>query len=79
MIMRIASNPDLVRWRELHDEFKRLFPRTIEDVLANEISATVIYCGIKFEIRPHASRLVFDFEVWGEPAVNQFPNPKGSQ
>lgn len=77
----------LVKWRELENDFQKLFPRTIEAVFHSEETATVRYCGTQFEIRPIISdfyeslftgmsrqnfHFVSGFEVWGPPAINQF-------
>jgi len=57
----------LVKWRELVEEFEARFPWTVQDVLDNNIVATVQYAYMDFEIRP--SPWEDDaIEVWG-PAI----------
>lgn len=79
MIMRIPQNSDLVRWAHLEPSFYDLFPRTIAALFNTGETALVHYCGIPFYIRPRFNPAGDFIEVWGAPAVNHFPHPKGSK
>ena len=56
-------NSDLVRWNDLHPDFKIIFPNTIRDVLDNLTPATVHFAGRLFQIRPRKDGQ--DFDVYG--------------
>ena len=64
-----------VQWRELESIFSRVFPRTIQDALDNDLRARVQFLGVPFDIIPEiAPGFPPRFSVWGPPHINEFPD-----
>ncbi len=64
-----------VWWPQLIPLFQKVFPRTIEDCLLNDIRARVRFLGVPFDIIPEiVPGWPPKFAVWGPPHVNKFPD-----
>jgi hypothetical protein len=70
-----AASDCPVLWRELIPLFRRIFARTIQDAIDNDIRARVHFCGTPFDIIPEiVPGFAPQFSVWGPPHVAKFPD-----